>query len=89
MDWISDPRSVIRMDMDMDRLKKNLVPIRSESESGKLNGYEYKFRSIRSKLDPLTDLHVCSVNFTQSIFILANSFSVLGQTPSNVLLPRA
>ena len=56
MDRISDPRSVIRMDMDMDRLKKNPIPIRSESEPDKINGYEYGFRSIRSKPDPLTGL---------------------------------
>ena len=54
MDRISDPRSVILMDMDMDRLKKNPVPIRSESD--KINEYGYGFRSIRSEPDLLTGL---------------------------------
>ena len=51
-------RSVILMDPDMDRPVKNPIPIRSESESDKINGYGYEFRPIRSELDPLTGLTV-------------------------------
>ena len=53
---ISDPWSVFLMDLDMDWSLKNLVPIRSESEFEKINGYEYGFRLIWSKPDPLTCL---------------------------------
>ena len=40
----------------MDQPVKNPVPIRSESESDKINEYGYGFRLIRSEPDPLTGL---------------------------------
>lgn len=52
MNRISDPRSVIVMDPDMDQPIKNSGPIRSD----KINEYRYGYgyRPIRSEPDPLT-----------------------------------
>lgn len=43
MDRISDLRSEIIIDLDMDRLVKKPVHIRSRSESDIINKYEYEF----------------------------------------------